>query len=73
MEEKVVFERAFHMHGKNFHRLKAFVSHYTAQVCIHGKICLYVCTCVGGWVDQFITSNIVPCAYEYVHTWCLKL
>ena len=26
MEEKVVFERAFHMHGKHFHRIKAFVS-----------------------------------------------
>ncbi|XP_065894446.1 REST corepressor 1-like isoform X2 [Dysidea avara] len=40
MEEKVVFERAFHMHGKNFHRLKAFlpnksinnlVKHYYTQ------------------------------------------
>ena len=37
MEEKVVFERAFHMHGKNFHRLKAFVSPL-----IHTAVCVNI-------------------------------
>ena len=35
MEEKVVFERAFHMHGKHFHRIKAFVSVMVAAWCFH--------------------------------------
>ena len=41
MEEKVVFERAFHMHGKHFHRIKAFVSIMVAAV-IYVTLSLHV-------------------------------
>ena len=42
MEEKVVFERAFHMHGKHFHRIKAFVSIMVAAVICYTKPACYM-------------------------------
>jgi len=71
MEEKVVFERAFHMHGKNFHRLKAFVSHHTVMhtCCVAVCTCCYACTvmCVGGAAHDM--DSRVMCLLVCSSTW----
>ena len=45
MEEKVVFERAFHMHGKHFHRIKAFVSILYIRITYYNVCSIYIIIC----------------------------
>ena len=53
MEEKVVFERAFHMHGKHFHRIKAFVSNLFVTSTIYTVYVVYLVVILIWWFGEF--------------------